>query len=265
MRQLLRITATFALALVFSAGMAFGQQDGEPQEDPGDFNNFTFIEQASDGNVANVEQQGADNTVLLPGQGGEFGSSTFRAEAEIEQVGDENYVGVNQGGNSKVGESFLDVYMEGNNNFIGNQSGGIANQQGGVLEAEMIGSNNEIGIAAEQQNSKAFFDIEGSNNMIDMFQKSWGGAEKNQQEFDATITGSGNTVDLFQGDFGHSLGNRANLLINGSTNDVSIRQGVDKNTFPPPGSPQSNYNYAEVSVNGNNNVANVTQGADPLP
>lgn len=258
MRQLLRITSIFALALVFTAGMAFGQsQDGEPEEDPGDFNNFTFIEQASDGNVADVVQQGENNTVLLPGQGGSFGQFTFRAEADIEQVGDENYVGVGQGGNDGVEESFLEVYMEGNNNFIGNQSGGITGQEGGVLEADIVGSDNTIGILAEQTQSMADLEITGSNNTIDMFQKSRGEQEVFRHQFDAVIEGDDNTVDLLQGNF-QTFGNRADLDIFGSVNDVSITQGQ---RFP--GGPQTNENYAEVSIDGNNNVANVTQ--DHLP
>jgi hypothetical protein len=58
MRQLLRITATFALALVFTAGMAFGQD-----------------------NTANVDQEGNENAAEIEHLGGDN-------ESTVEQVGD---------------------------------------------------------------------------------------------------------------------------------------------------------------------------------
>jgi hypothetical protein len=287
MRQLLRITATFALAFVFTAGVAFGQQEGPfidqaPGDvDPDDANNFAQIDQQSDdnfaqfeqlgsgnlglvdqsgddGNIADVLQDGDNNTVRLPTQGGSFRAFDFRAEAEIDQIGDRNYVGVAQGGNDKIFESFLDVRMEGDDNFLGNPDGGVTSQQGGKLYADIVGDRNRIEILAEQTQSKADFDIDGSDNTVESFQKSaTSGFDLNPQILDVEIDGSGNTVDALQGNF-TAFNNRAFVDIDGGTNTVDVTQGA---RFPGDPASSSN-NFTQIDVDGSGNTANVTQQAE---
>jgi len=60
MRQLLKITSIFALALVFTAGMAFGQNN-EATIDQDDANNTATVNQVKNNNFADVTQSG-DNT-----------------------------------------------------------------------------------------------------------------------------------------------------------------------------------------------------------
>jgi len=65
MRYLLKITTTFALALVFTAGMAFGQTN-ETTIDQDDANNTATVNQVKKDNLAAVTQSGnATNTANI--------------------------------------------------------------------------------------------------------------------------------------------------------------------------------------------------------
>ena len=98
MRQLLKITTTFALALVFTAGMAFGQSPGDDNEAEvnqdgnseavvnqnatvSDASNDAFVDQAGNGNVAKITQ--TDN-------GGSQNLGTSGNEVDLRQTQNSN-------------------------------------------------------------------------------------------------------------------------------------------------------------------------------
>ena len=108
MRQLLKITSIFALALVFTAGMAFGQSgDNELQiEQTGD-DNFTNVEQVGEGNFSNVDLLGAvgkgDARVFQTGDNNTaFAEASGRVTLHQAQTGDNNTARIGTPGGSQV-------------------------------------------------------------------------------------------------------------------------------------------------------------------
>ena len=151
MRQLLKITATFALALVFSAGMAFGQSNDATVTQEGD-NHLADIEQIGGDNTAdvlqknfgasheaNVYQDGDDNTANVLSQGG-VGTN----EVDVDQVGDENAATVDQYWGSNTGT--VDQNGTSNRAFVGHRGAfssyaEIMQKNGGNNNAEIYSSS----------------------------------------------------------------------------------------------------------------------------
>jgi hypothetical protein len=267
MRQLLKITSIFALALVFTAGMAYGQTNNRAEHD-----------QTGDDHVATSTQTGADNTSLIT-QDKNGGPAANFAEADVDQTGDDNYSRLRQtaffgnstadvdqvGNNNSVrlktsnGGGTFEVYMEGNNNILGgwrrinaeNGPNGVINNQPAsqknqnFFDLDIDGDNNRVGLKQESAQS-ATVSITGSGNLAPIFQKDPGST------LSITADGSNNRLEVFQGPSGGfgvgSGGNDATIeLLNGSDfNNARIAQ-------------TSANNLAEITIDGSSNESIVKQ------
>lgn len=133
MRQLLRITATFALALVFTAGMAFAQQNEVNIEQINGDDHKSTVGQTGVGNDADILQDG---------------NPTFRLNgvaylSEVDQNGDRNTSVITQKGGGNV---YARTVQTGDDNTA-SQSQRIFGQDPGVRDGiattEQIGDNNK--------------------------------------------------------------------------------------------------------------------------
>jgi hypothetical protein len=230
MRQLLKITTTFALALVFSVGMAFGQSHD------------ATVDQIGDDSEADIEQLGSDNeaTVFQSEELGVFGQVSGDAnhladilqdgsnnaadvdqraedtEALIEQTGSGNVLEADDYGpgsvtQGQVGEdNSIDALQDGDNN-VGriNQAGrdfdADLTQDGDNNEANLnmvgaadLGSATDINNADFAENFEAFVTQNGDGNFADVQQLAFDLASVNQATVDQT--GDDNYVELSQGD-----------------------------------------------------------------
>jgi hypothetical protein len=219
MRQLLKITATFALALVFSAGMAFGQQTAD-------------IEQ-SDASTADIEQVNQNQTVE-----GIDGGSQLRPDgnALTQEFGSEltvyQFTGPSgdKAGNllqaeQEDGTQTVNVYQSGSDSeVLIDQYGGSGNtakleQDGSDADADIIqnGSNNVVDNAVE---SPRELRVEG-------FQFRFKGSyQKGGSVADVEQTGQGNQL-YFQQSSDETLrlkqtgGSYAEILQDGGMNTVA--------------------------------------------
>jgi hypothetical protein len=244
MRQLLRITATFALALVFSAGVAFGQNAITNNQIPNENanNNISLvdqvggpdasatIEQAGKNNVSALSQGTAPGIVKFPGQGGLSQSAT------IQMLGDGNFSNVFQQANDQ-GHSDVLVQMQGNNNRFASPPGQAGNSDVRVagnsdVDVSILGNQNtvESGVI---ENSNVTVKVEGSSNDI-------------LAESQAFVPGPN---DL----------NNSTIRVLGSDNDISVEQGRFWTGFP---GPQSENNFSIVEVDGSSNSVTVKQGIE---
>jgi len=250
MRQLLKITSIFALALVFTAGMAFGQNTGAIQNSdvPGAFNskeNVSIIQQAeynpSPEAVATVEQAGENNASLLRQDidaSTAFPGTPQSPEAIIQMTGNDNYSNIFQqvGGS---GHSDVTVKMEGNNNILSNdgtRQGARSNdsdvrvQGGSEYDVSILGNNNQV--ASE---TIVYSDV------------------------DVTVEGNGN--DIAARSEGYTPGlprNRSSINVLGDMNDISVSQGVDQEGQ---WSDPSGGHFSSVAVEGSGNSVTVEQAA----
>ncbi len=293
MRQLLRITATFALALVFSAGMAFGQSNTSTVDQTGEDhsadviqnggNNTVDLEQAdtdlSDGVTnnmeANVRQKFSGNEAYIDqkGKAGLIGPGKSTADADVDQVGNNNFLDLEQG--PYFGKHSADIDQLGNNNtvrlrssngggeanvyFEGNQNKLVrSNSSGQILSGEKVVQKNGSGrtqfidvtvdgnankIGADQQNGNGTdeltIDIVGSENFVPTYQGAKSG------DIDITVAdGYDNFLKAIQ------TGNNstATIDLNGMSdgNQVVINQSSAGNT-------------ATITVDGMSNTATVQQ------
>lgn len=158
MRKLLRITATFALALVFTAGVAFGQSNDAEVEQQGQNNDGTVnqtgtneatllqgtfstfdpalnpILGTSRNNTATIDQDG-DFTALL-GQGVNGGTAT-KAKASLTQSGVGGFADIFQGfrgnGVARRADAMLTQGASGNVGFIRQGQGGTSRSDEATL------------------------------------------------------------------------------------------------------------------------------------
>jgi hypothetical protein len=144
MRQFLRTTATIFVALVFTAGMAFGQstttnkatvtQSGDNHEasleqekvgdgavneavvnQSGNGNTVDNFEQIGSGNYLNVDQDGSGNIVRQPAQQGQSDKPSYDGIINIKQDGTDNVVwDLDQVGRGNE----ADIDQVGKNNFV---------------------------------------------------------------------------------------------------------------------------------------------------
>jgi hypothetical protein len=160
MRQLLRITATFALALVFSAGMAFGQSpDNETQVDQEGNDNTADVEQVGQNQRAFVDQNGPGNSADA-----DEGHRAFITQKGIQDGidGKNNTAVVDQRFESNFAHSTTINQFGAGNQAGANQGGNFA---GNTVEIEQTGENN---YSAIQQSSAVTFKSTqtGDNNII---------------------------------------------------------------------------------------------------
>jgi hypothetical protein len=287
MRQLLRTTATVFVALLFTAGMAFGQSTATAD-----------IEQSGSNNNANVNQSITGGPSLEAYVTQTVGS----AEADVDQItdngGKNNVVDVSQQGNNfakvQQGEEGLNalsnsevrltqINTEGsggelNEAYINQNSGGAkvkGVRQGRSLQ-EGVGNfleiTQEIGFTA-----RAFTEQVGNNNRIELSQTSFGGgpevAEIVQEGNDnaARLTqeggafadvdqfGDNNLLRGFEGpESAAQQGSGATLTLqqNGSENAAWVYQ-ESNNTATI--TQNSTGDVAKVQQMGSSNTATVTQ------
>ena len=258
MRQLLKITSIFALALVFTAGMAFAQNNSSTIDQVGNGHAAT-ITQTGDQNSSELTQDilsgpaeskyGGDATVIQTGDRNtsKLTQNTFYNDhdATIEQVGDDNYseiVGSNGGGEA-------DVYMEGDGNAL-NSLFPETQKNDNDFDLNIVGGSNTVGLF--QEFGDGTVDITGDGNEV-LLRQHAGGANYDPLDYDqATITvnGSDNMIDVNQdgGAGARGLNNTATVdLLNGSSlNTVEVDQAGDFHT-------------STITVDGMNNQAIVDQ------
>ncbi|WP_263831162.1 hypothetical protein [Salinibacter sp.] len=225
MRQLLRITATFALALVFSAGMAFGQSNTSTVDQTGEDhsadviqnggNNTVDLEQAdtdlSDGVTnnmeANVRQKFSGNEAYIDqkGEAGLIGPGKSTADADVDQVGNNNFLDLEQG--PFFGKHSADIDQLGNNNTVrlrSSNGGGEANVYFEGNQNKLVRSNSSgqilSGEKVVQKNGSGrtqFIDVtvDGNANKIGADQQNGNGTD----ELTIDIVGSENFVPTYQG------------------------------------------------------------------
>jgi len=223
MRKLLRTTFTFALALVFTAGLAFGQQ------------NQSSIAQTGNSSTATVSQSGQGNYSQLKQSDDFIGGHT----ATVQQVGSNNYSNIQ----TQNGGGTAEVYMEGDGNTLEDwstrQRGGLgANQKNSrtFFDLDINGDQNTVGMT--QEFGDGTVDIDGSGNEVGLRQL----ANANYQVGDfhtafIKVGGNDNIVDVNQArDGGGSVGgtggkgNGATVeILRGDLNELDVQQGGSRN------------------------------------
>ena len=257
MRQLLKITSIFSLALLFMVGTAFAQsgdntgkitQDGDDSRaiiDQVGNSQFAKIDQSVSfgaGNEATVDQYNGDDNAAVVNQSEE-------AYADIDQQGADNSVNLSQGGLNEAR-----VIQEGDGNSLSGYDGGTTARQlngTGIFSGQkndlflrQEGANNSTGLL--QQGGDAGVVLDGDNNTLGVRQKAPSG---DKQDATVNVTGSSNNIDVFQGvQFGLGSGNnQATVLIeNGSSNFVDVDQRTPNGT-------------ARVEIDGASNVSRIDQ------
>jgi len=243
MRQLLKITTTFALALVFTAGMAFGQdsddrnratvdQDGNGSE--------ATVTQTLDGdkgfNTANVFQRNGAQTATIR-QTTPSGDGNSKALADVQQLGSGGNDALVDQTRRRGAKAFLKQNGQDNDADVAQTGGDVlrgydgANTSRGSERALQVGIANELKVF--QGRDPANFD-----NVTNSFHE-------------ARVTQDGNYNDGFIEQQGQ--GAEANLLQDGGLNEATIIQGSASSGN------NSNGVLADVQQLGVGNEATVTQ------
>lgn len=222
MRQLLKITTTFALALVLTAGMAFGQAEQSTTVDQSGDRNDATVEQMTQTNESDVyiNQSGSRNVGNITQQYGQF------HDADLNQSGSRNYAELVQDNTNTT----ADLDQEGSRN---------------VIDADQRNYEFTFGYAGT-----AYLDIyqSGDRNNASVSQDGRG-----QMTGIVSQNGSRNYVELSQMTPGgegvsESVSNYANFDQNGFKNDAFVTQSGDK------------INEAWVNQSGSHNSVSITQG-----
>ena len=231
MRQLLKITTTFALALVFSAGMAFGQTaetDNELQIEQAGDKNFTNVEQAGQNNFSNVDllgpkgdarvfQTGDDNSAFTEADGG----VTLRQV----QKGNDNYArtGTPGGGAVLTQKSVARQEQVGDNNTAVMTFDGPGTRRA-KFKQRQIGNNNESYLLGFSSDSDYAFEgltnQVGNDNLVRVNSPAAGGSGDERNSVRAVQMGDMNTI---RGTF-ESRSNRAVVTQDGSSNVAKFTQ-----------------------------------------
>jgi hypothetical protein len=227
MRKLLKITGIFALALVFSAGMAFGQSNEATVEQINN-NNEATVDQLGQLNAADVNQ-GEDQKVTdlantlsqnllgypVTPSGGIGPGTANNNQVSVEQQGTRNVVGVSQG-------------------YAGTTQGpGVA--EGNEATITQIGSRNAAVPAQGLRDGRAF-----------------------DNEYTILQDGSRNVATVAQGtDSGVARDNEANIEQFGSQHEALINQG--RTSFAIGGGFKATNSLAEIFQNGSGNDATINQ------
>ncbi|WP_103029727.1 hypothetical protein [Salinibacter altiplanensis] len=293
MRQLLKTTSLFALALVFTAGMAFGQDNTSTVDQTGDDHSADVIQNGGSNTVeleqadtdlgdgvtnnmtANVRQKFDGNEAYIDqkGNSGLIGPGKSTADAEVDQVGNNNYLDLDQG--PFFGNHSADIDQLGNNNtirlrtsngggeanvyFDGNQNKLVrSNSSGQILSGEQVVQKNGSG-------RTQFIDItvDGNANKIGADQQSGNGTD----ELTIDIMGSDNFVPTYQGakngDIDITVADGYNNFLkavqngNNSTATIDLNGVSDNNRTVI--NQSSAGNTATITVDGASNTATVQQ------
>ena len=224
MRQLLRITATFALALVFSAGMAFGQS------------NTSTIDQTGEDHSADVIQNGGNNTVDLEQADTDLTDGVDNSmEADVRQKFDGNEAYIDQEGSeggANKGIASAEVDQVGNNNYLDLEQGPFF--RGHSADIDQLGNNNTVRLRTSNGGGEADVYFDGNQNRLT--KATQGGnllsgeqlTQKNPgNDLDVTVVGDGNKLGAQQKDTGNSGGATLDIDITGDNNFVPTFQGKD--------------------------------------
>ncbi len=244
MRQLLRVTATFALALVFSAGMAFGQSQqfeekdiqkgvNEAQIDQADADNSdATIRQESEQKLGRINQSGGDNlgTVIQLGANKsivELEQTLGSAEANIN-------VDVAKGKFSSVrlyqeGNNFADIDVTRNDEVSGVDGNDFAKQ---INTGGKGGDVNDLNVTQES-GSDLYALQEGEGNDMTVDQDGVGSFEGRQVGDENTIDFTGEHGFTTFGNFVKQFGdlNEARVNQTGKKAKVTATQNGDGNVL----------------------------------
>jgi len=231
MRYFAKITTTFALALVFSAGMAFGQS-----------NSSTTIDQDDDNNTANVTQPGDNNRTFVK----QSGDATNTAIITQTLAKDNNTVRLNQ-----KGGAYADINVRGGNATVRGYDDSRVNQTNSGAGANVLtlrgnkgaGSNSLYGLDQLSGGNTIDIDITGgvANETIKVLQKSAGNTTRidfqDQPFVDVQQKGNGGHTALIDTDMDAGGGVKNQVVVEQTgQNDLTM-----------------------VDQFGNNNVAKVDQ------
>jgi hypothetical protein len=230
MRQLLKITSIFALALVFTAGMAFGQSgDNELQiEQTGD-DNFTNVEQVGEGNFSNVDLLGAvgkgDARVFQTGDNNTaFAEASGRVTLHQAQTGDNNTARIGTPGGSQVltQKSTARQVQEGSGNTAIMTFDGPGTRFA-KFKQRQIGDNNESYLLNFSSNSS--YQFEGLTNQVgsdNLVRVNSDGPKKGDEKNSVRAIQMGH-MNTIRGTF-NSNSNRAVVRQDGSSNVAKFTQ-----------------------------------------
>ncbi|MEF8866670.1 MAG: hypothetical protein V5A20_13005 [Salinibacter sp.] len=273
MRQFLKITSLFALALVFTAGMAFGQDVNEATVDQGGSGSDADITQNVNGADnssfdANVRQRGGSQTVTIkqldsnpndPGGSGIADVIQLGADGGNEALVDQNRTRGAEAFLKQVGANNEATAAQGAGDVLRGYDG--TNTSRGSERALQVGIENTLEVF-QSRDPDDFTSLGESFNM-------------------ARVTQDGNYNNAFIEQNGN--GNEANLLQDGGLNEAQIQQLFPSNsniadvqqlgvsnkayTFQNSGSGGSFKSKVEILQDGDTNFANTRQlnGADTNP
>jgi hypothetical protein len=230
MRQLLKNTFTLAVALVFTAGMAFGQTSG--------FNAEVQLNQVGEGNEATVTQT-VNDFADIDQEGG--------AEAFIFQGynfnGDSNGKGPNEVDLDQVGNAYADIHQnrgkgdanlsqEGNTytEYYDFKKGDLKGYDDGTANQVSHGAQSKMLLDFNNAYGKARVDQYGENNLIDVTSGSQAseakirqGTESNMSPNNTAIVSGLDFVDISQTGAGSHY---ADVMQNGSGSATITQSGL---------------------------------------
>lgn len=229
MRTLLKITTSFALALVLTVGMAFGQ------------NNEADVGASGNNNTFDISQVGTNNSGSIGQTGGNYNALDLRQvgtenSARVETWGDKNEVDTRQDGSDNAlymnfrgtgpGPNGQASSVDLNDFFVrqdgsGNRLGGGINGDRNVGDIYQIGDDNELlgmqgGSPADRYDAAGVM-VDGNGN--DLFARQRGQSHMGALD----ITGNNNTVTLRQRGFS-GTGNSAVISLSGNGNSSTVTQ-----------------------------------------
>ena len=250
MRQLLKITATFTLALIFTAGIAFGQS------------NETDITQLTDKNDATVQQDGEENVADILQKGANKNTATIRQssdpsadgviESTIRQVGFNNFAMTNASRkNDRSSTTSQKQFGNRNRAFInqdegtspdGNEGITLTQYQDGNRNLARMSGGDSYNAEQRQIGHRNVATTSGNGKNADVFQRQVGDDNVARQEGNMSFAGS-DQIQL--GDDNRSLLYGIGHEPNSNESYLTRQDGSD--------------NLARLDANGNGGVLEVRQ------
>ncbi len=297
MKKLITSAFTLTIALLFSAGMAFGQNNATTQQSGN--NNSAKIAQHNSGNEATIVQDGNNNTVQKMDQTYLANSDANGVNvADIKQVGNKNTVknNGNYDGAIQAGASNLfHVDQDGKGNVVENihqgKSGNISTNgimdivqgknAGGdyrwpnynvVYHANQFGNGNELHVKQNEEDGayiQAQVSTGETGNFINIYQnghESMVGHKDNGHGsggFGAYQNGTNNSMDIQQETHSYAGGQTVNSVFSSYTGDHGnqglVQLGSDNTLSIDQGGNGST--VGAVLQSGTGNTGTITQGA----
>jgi hypothetical protein len=261
MRKLLKVTSLFALALVFTAGMAFGQ------------NNTAEVDQNGDQNTGEIEQFGAENESYIDQVGdkniatalivqSEDGQSSLTKQT---QLGNKNVARIT-GASGKLKQSFTSSqYQDGHRNFarvenvrnswsrqkqVGNDN--VARADGGkfrggsTVEQLQDGDQNTAVVTGPGGNKADVYQSQSGNKHTSRITEYATNRPNGNEQSVVDVRQFGGDKNVANADYNSFVGNDFLVRQNGSRNSVTGAFGSVKNT-------------ADVTQIGNDNSTTISQ------